>query len=196
MSKKNWKIDDFFDTLLVWKKELLALRDIILQTELTEERKWGQPCYTYKEQNILILAHFKNYVAVSFIKGQLLNDPNHFLSSPGRNSNSVKLFKFETLTEIEKHRDDILDFVKQATQIEDLGLKVDKPKTPDKNDYPIELKEMFRDNPSFEEAFMNLTPGRKRSYLIFIDGAKQSQTKINRILKYMDKIYAGKGLNE
>ncbi len=196
MSIKNWMVDDFFDTLLSWKNEMLALRAILLETNLIEERKWGQPCYTYKNKNIVILGHFKQCVTVSFFKGILLKDPYHILSSPGENSRSVRMLKFTTVDEIMTCKSIILEYIDEVKMIEDQGLKIESPKQKNPNDYPDELKDYFRKLPSFEEAFSRLTPGRKRAYLMFFNGAKQSQTRINRISKYIDKIIDGKGLNE
>jgi len=196
MGEKNWKIDDFFDTLLSWNKEMEALREILLTTDLFEDRKWGQPCYTHNGKVVAVLGHFKNYVTVSFHKGALMKDPYKVLAAPGENSRAVRMFKFDNLKDIEDHKNMILEYIDEAKKIEDKGLKIEPPKQTKLEDYPEELKDMFKEAPEFEIAFENLTPGRRRAYLMFFNAAKQSQTKINRIEKYMDKIFEGKGMND
>ncbi len=195
MGEKNWKVDDLIDNTLKFKDEVIALRDILLTTQLFEDRKWGQPCYTLDDKNIVIIGAFKNYVTLSFHKGTLMKDPHKVLVSPGENSRAVKFYKFTTVEEIKQAKPIILEYINEAIEIEKKGLKIE-PIKPNSEPYPNELKDMFKEMPEFEQAFESLTPGRRRAYLMFFNAAKQSQTKINRIEKYMDLIFEGKGMND
>lgn len=195
MGEKNWKVDDLIDNTLKFKDEVIALREILLTTQLFEDRKWGQPCYTLDDKNIVIIGAFKNYVTLSFHKGTLMKDPYKVLVSPGENSRAVKFYKFTTVEEIKKAKPIILEYINEAIEIEKKGLKIE-PIKPNSEPYPVELKDMFKEMPEFEQAFESLTPGRRRAYLMFFNAAKQSQTKINRIEKYMDLIFEGKGMND
>ena len=195
MGEKNWKVDDLINSMTNFKKEAIALRNILLTTNLIEDRKWGQPCYTYHDKNVVIIGTFKNYITLSFLKGVLLEDPYKVLISPGKNSRSVKFYKFTSLTDINNSKNIILSYIQEAITIEDKGLEI-KPADPDEQPYPQELIKIFIELPLFKDAFEKLTPGRRRAYLMFFNSAKQSQTIINRIEKYMDAIFNGKGMNE
>ncbi len=195
MGEKNWKVDDLIDNTLKFKDEVIALRELLLTTQLFEDRKWGQPCYTLDDKNIVIIGAFKNYVTLSFHKGTLMKDPYKVLVSPGENSRAVKFYKFTTVEEIKQAKPIILEYINEAIEIEKKGLKIE-PIKPNSEPYPDELKDMFKEMPEFEQAFESLTPGRRRAYLMFFNAAKQSQTKINRIEKYMDLIFEGKGMND
>ena len=195
MGDRNWKVDDIISTTINFKSEMIALREILLTTNLFEDRKWGQPCYTYNDKNIVIIGAFKNYVTLSFHKGSLLSDPHKVLMSPGKNSRFVKFYRFTSVEDIIEAKPIILEYINEAIEVEKKGLKIEPPK-PDDQPYPDELLSMFREAPDFREAFGKLTPGRRRAYLMFFNAAKQSQTKINRIEKYIDKIFDGKGMND
>ncbi|QWB95920.1 DUF1801 domain-containing protein [Mycoplasmatota bacterium] len=192
MSEKNWKIDDYMDTLLIWKPELMLLREILLTQDLIEERKWGQPCYLYKNTIIVALGTFKKHATLSFFKGALLKDPYHLLASPGKNSRHTKYFKFTSVDQIKEHREHIISYLTEAKSLEDKGIKIAPPKEIKIEDYPQELLDYFHELPDFKEAFQNLTPGRRRAYIMFFNAAKQSKTKIARIEKYMDHIFEKK----
>ena len=195
MKEKNWKVDDLIDCMTNYKNEAIALRDILLTTNLVEDRKWGQPCYTYHDKNVVMIGIFKNYIALSFLKGVLLKDSHKVLVSPGKNSKSVKFLKFTSLEAINHSKDIILSYIKEAITVEVKGLKIE-PLDPKEQPYPQELIKIFIELPLFKDAFEKLTPGRRRAYLMFFNSAKQSQTIINRIEKYMDAIFNGKGMNE
>ena len=178
-----------------WKTELEALREIIKDCLLSEELKWKQPCYVYNKKNVLILARFKEYCAISFIKGVLLSDTEKMLHPPGENSRSVRLMKFKHVNEIIEKKSLIKAYINEAIEVEKLGLKVgaiNKEETV----LPSELIDQFTQNPAFQIAFEALTPGRQRGYILFFSGAKQSTTRHNRINKYVPRILKGKGIND
>lgn len=162
-----------------WQKELKRLRSIILDLGLTEEVKWKQPCYTYGNSNVLILSAFKGYAFISFFKGVLLNDSQNLLSSPGKNSQATRQLRFTSLQQIEEQKPWIETYIQQAIEVEKKGLKVEF-KQKDELKFPDELIQKFRENPAFDKAFTQLTPGRQRSWILFYTGAKQSQTRVNR----------------
>lgn len=191
----NPEVTEYFNKQILWKAEREFLRSLLLDCGLTEELKWKQPCYTFKNKNILILAAFKEYCSVSFFKGVLLADAHHLLVSPGENSQSVKLMKFTSLTEITKLQTTLKAYIFEALELEKLGAKVTlKPN----NELTLveELVEMLAANSQLKNAFESLTPGRQRGYNLFFSGAKQSSTRISRIEKYAKRILDGKGIND
>lgn len=185
---------EFFNTEFCkvnkWRKVLIEVRKIILQTGLKEELKWSQPCYTFDGKNILILAAFKNFVGLSFFKGVLLKDPKNLLVSPGENSQSVKYLKVTSISEIKKLKSTIINYIKEAIEIEKSGKKIEKKI---ELKIPEELKQKFIENPKLEKAFYKLTPGRQRAYIIYFSQPKKSETRLARIEKFIDKILNGKG---
>lgn len=189
----------FFNTseckVNLWQKELIALREILQSTTLTEVLKWSAPCYMHKGKNILMLSAFKERVVVSFFKGVLLSDEENILVSPGKNSQSVKFMEFTSVQQIHKLKNKLLAFIKEAIKLEEKGQKVNFNEL-NKPEIPIELKNLFEHNASLAESFFALTPGRQRSYFIYIDGAKQLKTRLSRAEKCIPKIIAGKGWNE
>lgn len=178
-----------------FSEELLLLRSILLDSELTEECKWGVPCYTFNNKNIILLSAFKEFCSVSFLKGALLKDPEQLLVKPGENSQSARYLKFQNIKQITKIRKQITSLIKEAIEVERSGKKLELK---DKNElvFPEELLKVFEANKEFKNAFFALTPGRQRSYNMFFNAAKQSATRINRINKCMPDIFKGKGLNE
>lgn len=194
-NKRNWKVDDLIDNMLTFKDEAILLREFCLQTALIEDRKWGQPCYTYQGKNVVVIGAFKNYICLSFFKGALIQDPKGLLTSPGENSKTFKQFKFNQISEIHAHKMNIIAFIKQAIEIEKSGLKI-KYSRSDEQSYPPQLVNLFNENPSFKQAFESLTPGRKRGYLIHFNQTKKPETVKRRIEKNMPKIFDKKGLNE
>lgn len=174
-----------------WINELKLLREIILSFNLTEEIKWGVPCYTYQGTNVFLLSAFKEYCAISFFKGTLMSDTKNLLVSPGENSQFVKMLKIKSESEIKKNLSSIKDLIKEAIEIERKGLKVEKK---DKIEYPEELKEFMKKNLKFKKAFESLTPGRKRGYILYFTSTKNPETRMRRIEKYMNKILQGKGI--
>lgn len=185
---------EFFNTEFCkvnkWRKVLIEVRKVILHTGLIEELKWSQPCYTFDGKNILILAAFKNFVGLSFFKGVLLKDPENLLVSPGENSQSVKYLKVTSISEIKKLKSTIINYIKEAIEIEKSGKKIEKKI---ELKIPEELKQKFIENPKLEKAFYKLTPGRQRAYIIYFSQPKKSETRLARIEKFIDKILNGKG---
>ncbi len=174
---------------------LLLLRSILLDSELTEECKWGVPCYTFNNKNVILLSAFKEFCSVSFLKGALLKDPDNLLVKPGENSQSARYLKFQNIKEITKIKKQIKALIKEAIEVEKSGKKIEAK---DKAElvFPEELLTIFKSNKEFKSAFFALTPGRQRGYNMFFTAAKQSKTREARINKCMPDIFKGKGLNE
>ncbi|MFD1163646.1 DUF1801 domain-containing protein [Hwangdonia seohaensis] len=191
----NLEVDTYLDNLNKWQKELSRLRDIVANCGLTEEIKWMHPCYTYNKKNIALLHGFKDYCAILFHKGALLKDPNRILIQQTENTQSARQIRFTNLSEIETLKPVIKAYIYEAIEVEKAGLKVRKKKTSD-FETPEELKQKFIENPDFENAFNNLTEGRKRGYLLHFYKPKQAKTRISRIIENTDKIFKGKGLND
>ena len=177
-----------------WNSELKLLRKIVLDSSLQEELKWSVPCYTYKNKNICIVSAFKEYVCLSFFKGSLLKDEHQILVKQGENSQASRILKFQSVDEILKIEYRIKEYLFEAIEIENQGLKIDY--NTQELEIPSELNEMFNKNLTFKNAFYSLTKGRQKGYILFFNQAKQSKTRINRIEKYVDKIILGKGMNE
>lgn len=191
----NSTVDTFFSAAKKWKDEINALRKIVLETGLQETFKWRAPCYVFEESNIVIIGIFKDFCALSFFKGVLLKDPKGLLTKPGENSQSTRFLRFTNVEEVIKMESEIKKFIKEAIKNEKAGLKVDFK---EKNDlvFPEELEKMFKSKPDFKKAFVSLTPGRQRAYILFFNQAKQSQTRTSRIENYMPRILMGKGFND
>jgi uncharacterized protein YdeI (YjbR/CyaY-like superfamily) len=177
-----------------WREQLLIARSIILECGLVEEAKWGSPCYTLEGKNILMLSALKDCVIISFFKGALLEDPIGLLVKPGENSQAARMLKFTNSHELSDKKDQIIAFIAQAIDIEKQGKKVEFKKELDP--LPLELLDKFEEYPDLEKAFFKLTPGRQRGYILFFSQPKQSQTRINRIEKYLDKILQGEGMHD
>ncbi len=178
-----------------WQEELKALRRLLLQCGLTEERKWGSPCYTLNGKNVVMIAAFKDNCSLSFLKGVLLKDDHGILEKPGENSQSVRFARFTDVKQITNQWNILKHYVFEAIEVEKAGLKV-KKKDISEYDVPEELQAKLDNDPDFKEAFGALTPGRQRGYMLYISQAKQSKTRISRIEKCIPKIRAGKGYNE
>ena len=177
-----------------WREQLLITRSIIQECGLKEEAKWGAPCYTLEEKNILMLSALKDWVIISFFKGALLEDPAGMLVRPGENSQAARMLKFRNSKDIIDKKEKIKAFIAQAIDIEKQGKKVEFKKELDP--LPLELLDKFEEYPELEKAFFLLTPGRQRGYILFFSQPKQSQTRINRIEKYLDKILQGEGMHD
>lgn len=177
-----------------WREELEILRNIVLECNLTEEIKWGVPCYTFEGKNIIIVSAFKNYASLSFFKGVLLKDPDKILKKQGENSQSARLIKFSNSKQIIELQDTLKAYILEAVEIEKSGAKVKFNKSPEP--FPEELIQVFEEDLDFKKAFNALTPGRQRGYIIYFSQPKQSQIKINRINKYRQHILNGIGLND
>ncbi|MBU2020021.1 MAG: YdeI/OmpD-associated family protein [Bacteroidetes bacterium] len=178
-----------------WKQELEYLRKIVLDCGLNEEVKWGVPCYTYRGDNIVIVSAFKEYCALSFFKGSLLQDAAKIISQPGENSPAARLIKFTNLKSVVDLEPHLKNYIYEAIEIEKAKLKIEY-KSVDAYEYPEELTSKFKEDTSFKSAFEALTPGRRKGYLLHFNSAKQSKTRSNRIEKARDKIFSGKGWNE
>ncbi len=177
-----------------WQNELGLLRKILLDTPLSETIKWGVPCYTYNQKNVIILAAFKNHVTMSFFKGELLNDTYNLLEKSGENSSSGKVIKFTNSEKILENSTQIQEYILQAIEIEKTGRISKKEKA--EILLPDELLEKFKENTDFAQAFLKLTHGKQRGYIIYFTQPKQVKTRYQRIEKYISKIMEGKGLNE
>ncbi|WP_306260022.1 YdeI family protein [Pararhizobium sp. IMCC21322] len=178
-----------------WHKERKKLRSLILDCDLDEEVKWGKLCYSYQDSNVVIIYGMKNYCALGFFKGSLLDDDTGFLVQPGKHSQAMRQLRFDNLDEISDSEDLIKDYIGKAIQAERDGLEVDFDEK-DNLTYPDELQDVLDDDPEFAEAFDDLTPGRQRGYVLHFSDAKRSTTRSSRIEKCTAKILDGKGLNE
>lgn len=176
-----------------WREELEMLRQIVLETGLTEEIKWGAPVYTHKGKNIVSVGALKESANIGFFKGVLLTDKHKILQQQG-NLQSDRIIKFTNVKDIEKVKDVLKEYVLEAIEIEESGKKVEFKKNPEP--IPNELLEAFEQDPAFKKAFYALTAGRQRGYIIHFSQPKQSQTRIGRIEKYKEQIFNGIGLND
>jgi len=177
-----------------WSQELELMRTIVLDCGLTEECKWGVPCYTFQNKNVLVVSALRDYCSISFFKGSLLSDSKNLLDKPGENSQAARLFKFTNTEEITSIENDIRAYVFEAIEIERAGLKVNFKKSPEP--IPEELEEKFETDPNLRIAFEALTLGRQRGYIIYFSQPKQSKTRISRIEKSVPKILNGEGLHD
>lgn len=191
----NPKVDLYFDELQKWKPELEKLRMILLDCLLTEELKWGSPCYSFQKKNVILLGGFKDNCVISFIKGVLLNDEKGILIKPGENSQSVRFIRFTDVKQIIKLEPVIKAYIFEAIENEKAGKKVNLKKTSEYS-IPEELEFKFKKSTALKKAFNALTPGRQRGYLLFFTAAKQSETRTARIEKYTDRILKGIGIND
>jgi len=189
----NPKVDWFFNEDSKWKREYAALRRIILDCGLTEELKWGQPCYTFHRKNIVLIHGFKEYCALFFFKGALLKDDHGILIQQTENVQAARQIRFTTVKEITALEQTLKAYVHQAVEVEKAGLKVPLKKTEDFT-IPEELQQKLEEFPALKTAFKALTPGRQRAYIFYFSQAKQSKTRESRIEKYIPKILEGKGL--
>lgn len=177
-----------------WRSILLELRRILLDTGLTEERKWGVPCYTADGKNVILIGSFLDYVVISFLKGGLMSDPHNVLQKSGPNSHIGRIIRFTDIETLINMESVIHEYVREAVEVERKGLTLEREAVPES--VPDELRAAFEADPTFEAAFYALTPGRQRSYLIHIGQAKGSETRIRRIEKHIDRIFAGLGMHD
>ncbi len=189
------EVDQLMERETSWKQEMSLLREIILETGLTETYKWKQACYTYNGSNVVILGSFKSSCVISFLKGVLLKDEAQLLQFPGENSQSAKLLRFTSIEEVTRLKPQILSYIREAIELEEMGAKVDTSSTPPQP-VPDELNKIFDGDAAFRNAFELLTAGRQRAYLMFFNAAKQSATRTDRILKFRPRILDGKGMND
>lgn len=193
MSAQSSKIDAFVSRAKNWPGEIQKLRTTLLDCGLDEALKWGKPCFMYEGANVAIIQPFKEHCALLFFKGALLKDTHKLLRSQGENTQSALRLEFTSEAEIKKTV--VKSYVKQAIAVEKAGLSVDF-KAKRELQLPEELVGALKRNPKLDRAFHALTPGRRRSYVIHITGAKQSKTRTARIEKCIPKILSGKGMNE
>ncbi|KFF21974.1 YdeI/OmpD-associated family protein [Chryseobacterium sp. JM1] len=191
----NPKVNFFFDEATQWQKEFKRLRTILLDIGLEEELKWGCPCYTYHGKNIVLIHGFKEYCALLFFKGALLNDTHHILIQQSENVQAARQIRFTALKEIIDLEKIIPVYVYEAVEAEKSGIKVPMKKTKD-FEMPEEFQNKLDENPELKEAFEAITPGRQRAYLLHFSSAKQSKTREERIQKYIPHILIGKGLKD
>ena len=178
-----------------WPNELAQLRRIVLECGLTETLKWGVPVYTFQNTNVVIVAAFKNYAALSFFKGVLLQDTHSMLDKPGEHTQSGRLIRFTRVQNVLAQENILKDYIYEAIEVEKAGLKVDF-NTSAAFTMPDEFQEKLSSDKMLKSAFEALTPGRQRAYLLHFSAAKQSTTRISRIEKCIPLILRGKGINE
>ncbi|MGG0815823.1 YdeI/OmpD-associated family protein [Paenibacillus alvei] len=189
----NPKVDAFLGKAKKWKEEMAKLRMICLDCQLSEELKWGKPCYMSQGSNIVIIQGFKEFCALMFFKGALLKDPNGILSNIGENTQAGRQIRFSNVREIAEMETIIKSYIYEAVEVEKSGLKVEMKK---EINIPEEFQIKLDENPALKAAFDALTPGRQRAYAMFFSAPKQSKTRESRIEKCMPDILAGKGLND
>ena len=177
-----------------WQEELHQLRRIILDTGLTEELKWGVPCYTFEKSNIAIVSALKECCVLSFFKGALLNDQHKLLDKPGENSQAARVIRFTNVQEILQVEPILKAHIIEAIEVEKAGLKVALKKNPEP--IPEEFQKKLDEIPSLKAAFEALTPGRQRGYIIHFSQPKQSKTRASRVEKCIPMIFDGKGLHD
>lgn len=195
MNRMNPKVDFFFNKASTWQKEFEQIRRIILDCGLTEELKWGVPCYTYQQRNIVLIHGFKEYCAILFVKGALLHDANGILIQQTKNVQAGRQIRFTTIREIIKMAPTLSAYIYEAIEIEKSGLNVAFKKTTDFI-IPDEFQTKLDDSPALKTAFDVLTPGRQRAYIFHFSQPKQAKTRAARVEKWLPQILHGKGLDD
>src|SRR5438270_3000864 len=191
----NPKVDWFFSKGKQWHEEFEKLRMICLDCGLTEELKWGCPCYTFEKRNIVLMHGFKEYCALLFFKGALLKDPEDILIQQTKNVQAARQIRFTDVRQIVKMKPILKAYIREAIEVERAGLKVPLKKTKEFN-LPEEFQNKLNKSSALRKAFNALTPGRQRGYLLYFSAPKQSKTRESRIEKYIPNILVGKGLND
>ena len=191
----NPKVDFFFNKAKKWQKEFEQLRNIILDCGLDEALKWGQACYTFEGRNIVLMHGFKEYCALLFFKGALLNDANSILIQQTENVQAARQVRFTNVKEIVKMEKILKAYIYEAIEAEKAGLNVKYKKTSEFS-IPEEFKNKLDKIPALNTAFKSLTPGRQRAYIFYFSQPKQSKTRESRVEKSMKQILSGKGLND
>jgi uncharacterized protein YdeI (YjbR/CyaY-like superfamily) len=194
-ASKNPKVDAYLERARQWQEEMTKLRAIVLDCGVTEELKWGCPCYTVNDNNVVLIHAFKEYCALLFMKGALLKDEEGILVQQTKNVQSGRQIRFTSLQQITKMKAVIKAYVQEAIAVEQAGLKVEFKDTGE-FDFPDEFQAKIDEMPELQAAFEALTPGRQRGYLLHFSGAKQSKTRADRIEKCVQHIMNGKGLND
>jgi uncharacterized protein YdeI (YjbR/CyaY-like superfamily) len=191
----NPNVDWYFAKAKKWQEEIEKLRTIVLDCQLTEELKWGCPCYTYQKSNIVLIHVFKDYCALLFFKGALLKDTDGILIQQTENVQAARQIRFTNIKEINKLQATIKAYIFEAIEVEKAGLKVVMKKTSEFK-VPEEFQNKLNENAALEKAFNALTPGRQRAYTLYFSSAKQSKTREARIEKSIPQILNGKGLDD
>jgi uncharacterized protein YdeI (YjbR/CyaY-like superfamily) len=195
VNKMNPKVDGLLKKAKKWQEEFETLREIVLDSPLTEEVKWGQACYTSAGRNVVLILGFIEYCALLFFKGALLKDPKAILIQQTENVQSARQIRFTNVREIVEMKPILKAYIQEAIEAEKAGLKVKLKKTSDFK-VPEEFQTKLDKNPSLKKAFAALTPGRQRGYIFYFSAAKQSKTREARVEKYMPQILRGKGLDD
>lgn len=194
MNTKNPQVDKYLARIDQWREESAKLREIILEHPLTEELKWGKPCYTSGESNILIIQGFKNYCALMFCKGSLLKDPHGVLIQQTPSVQAARQVRFTSLRDLTALTPILHAYIDEAITAETAGLKVEFKRNPEP--IPEELQSKLDELPALKAAFAALSPGRQRGYILYFSAAKQTKTREARIEKCIPQILAGKGLDD
>jgi uncharacterized protein YdeI (YjbR/CyaY-like superfamily) len=195
MNGMNPKVDEFLSKARKWQDEFEELRTISLDCGLTEELKWGKPCYTFQKSNVVIIQGFIEYCALMFFKGALLKDEMGILVAMTENTQAARQIRFTKVQEIVEMEPILKAYINEAIEVEKAGLQVDFKETSE-FEIPEEFQIKLDENPALKTAFEALTPGRQRAYLLYFSGAKQSKTRASRVEKHVPKILAGKGLQD
>ena len=195
MNGMNPKVDFYFSNSKRWQEELEKLRTIVLDCQLTEELKWGVPCYTFQKNNIVLIHEFKEYCALLFVKGALLKDANGILIQQTENVQAARQVRFTNVQEIVEMETILKAYIDEAIEVERSGLKVNYKKATEYS-IPDEFQNKLDENPDLETAFYALTPGRQRAYLLYFSAPKQPKTRETRVEKYIQQILNGMGLND
>ncbi|TFW22780.1 hypothetical protein E4L98_11710 [Duganella callida] len=193
--KMSDKVDAFLSRAKNWQEEFRALREILQSCDLSEDFKWGQPCYTLDGRNVVLMHGFKEYCALLFFKGALMKDPKNILVQQTENVQAARQIRFTALEQITKQAKTLKSYIQQAIDLEKSGAKVGFKKTVE-FDFPEELERKMDDVPALRAAFEELTPGRQRAYLLHFSSAKQAKTREARIDKNVQRILDGKGLDD
>jgi uncharacterized protein YdeI (YjbR/CyaY-like superfamily) len=194
-SRMNSKVDGYLSKAKKWQEELEKLRMIFLDCQLTEELKWGKPCYTFQKRNIVVILPLKEHCALLFCKGALLNDANGILIKPGENTQAGRQIRFTNVREIVEMETILKAYIYEAIEVEKAGLKVNFKKITELT-IPEEFQNKLDEIPALKTAFDALTPGRQRTYVFYFSAPKQSKTRESRVEKCMQQILNGKGLND
>ncbi len=194
MSNMNPEVDEYLTKAKKWEDVSRELRRIALDCGLTEELKWGKPCYGFEDSNVAIIQGFKDSCALMFFKGALLEDPAGVLEKPGPNSRVGRRIPFTAVGQVVEMEPVLKAYIDEAIEAEKAGLEVQVDRTPEP--VPKELQERLDDDPALKTAFEALTPGRQREYILYFSGAKQAKTRRARVERYVQKILDGKGMRD
>ena len=195
MNRMSPEVDSYLRKAAKWREEVATLRRILLDCQLTEELKWGKPCYTFQKSNVVIILPLKESCALLFAKGALLQDSAGLLIQPTENTQAARQMRFGSVRQIVEMEKTVKAYVHEAMAVEKAGLEVVYKKISEFK-IPEELQKKFDDDAALKTAFNALTPGRQRGYLLYFSAPKQSKTRQSRIEKFVQQILSGKGLND